>query len=174
MQVIYVGYSDPVFDTAQEISEITQDGCFSICEIVNKTGLSFEEVCTALWSLLEKDMCARLSSDGGQISSDERLVIMNHDLTVGKTYEVLGIEADGYRLLNDHSDPVLFHPCSFQVIDPTEPEFWVCEIDEDGERYCEPKSWRDHNLLEAFHDGVKEAQQQFWEDVKTLYPSVAK
>jgi hypothetical protein len=45
-------------------------------------------------------------------------------LTLGREYEVLGIEADSYRVLNDRNDPVLYEPAAFQVLDWSEPLFW--------------------------------------------------
>ena len=48
-------------------------------------------------------------------------------LTVGRTYEVLGIEGDLYRLLNDRDEPI-FEPECFKVIDAVEPSHWISAI----------------------------------------------
>lgn len=97
-------------------------------------------------------------------------------LTMGRKYEVLGIEADDFRILNDPdskpygNDPVLFDPEYFEVIDATEPSFWVCSVGVDGERYCYPPEWNCIGFFEDYHDGVKEVKKQFWEDLRRYYP----
>jgi hypothetical protein len=42
-------------------------------------------------------------------------------LTLGSEYEVLGIEADWLRLLNDRGEPILYDPACFQVTESSEP-----------------------------------------------------
>jgi len=97
-------------------------------------------------------------------------------LTIGREYEVLGMEADSFRILNDPdtkpsgNNPVLFEPDCFEVSDPTEPSFWVCSVGEDGERYCYPKEWNNPGLFEDYHDGVQEVRKKFWEDLRRYYP----
>lgn len=97
-------------------------------------------------------------------------------LTIGKVYEVLGIEADDFRILNDPdskpygNDPVLFAPECFEVTDPSEPSFWTCSIGADGERYCYPPEWSSPGFFEDYHDGIEEVRKQFWEDLQRYYP----
>ncbi|MEZ4375939.1 MAG: hypothetical protein R3B07_34355 [Polyangiaceae bacterium] len=97
-------------------------------------------------------------------------------VTLDRTYEVLGIEADDYRLLTDPetepygNDPILYPPECFQIIDPAEPEFWESRWGEDGERYARPKAWNEPGFFEDFHDRVEEVRARFWEDVRTMYP----
>ena len=101
-------------------------------------------------------------------------------LTVGREYEVLGIEADWYRILDDPdtkpygSDPVLFDPACFRVSDPTEPACWVTDVGEDGERYAYPSGWSEPGFFEDFHDGVEHVRDRFWQDVQRLFPDVWK
>ena len=64
-------------------------------------------------------------------------------LVLGSVYEVLGIEADTYRIINGNGEPALYDPESFTVVDPTEPDFWVTEHGEEGERYSYPPEWQD-------------------------------
>lgn len=71
------------------------------------------------------------------------------DLTPGKPYVVIGIEADDLRILNDQGRPFLFTPELFEIIDPHEPGDWVSEIGEDGERYAYPPSL---NVVGFFDD----------------------
>jgi hypothetical protein len=105
------------------------------------------------------------TSDGREIS-----------LTVGRAYEVLGIEADSYRMLTDEdadhgpNEPVLYEPECFQVIDASEPAFWVSELGEDGERYAYPVPWNRVGFFEDYFDRVHSVRKQFWDDLRRLYP----
>ncbi len=98
-------------------------------------------------------------------------------LTLGRAYEVLGIEADDYRLLTDENsdpfgnDPVLYESECFEIIDPNEPEFWNCKYGEEGERYCYPPEWCSVGFFEDYHDDVPEAQKIFWNELKRYYPN---
>lgn len=94
---------------------------------------------------------------------------INSRLTVGKAYEVLGIEADTYRVINDESDPCLYEPNLFEIIDSNEPEFWTSELGEDNERYAYPRTWIKTGFFEDYHDGVGTVIKQFWNDCEILY-----
>jgi hypothetical protein len=96
-------------------------------------------------------------------------------LTVGRTYEVLGIEADDYRLLSDEAasfanDPLLYPAKCFRILDANEPAFWVCTRGEDGERYAYPTEWNGRGFFERYHDRVHAVREQFWSDLRRLYP----
>lgn len=93
-------------------------------------------------------------------------------LSLGKEYEVLGIEADWLRLLNDRAEPVLYDPACFQVIDASEPVDWE-SMAEDGVRYAYPPGWGRPGFFEDWHDGVPEVRRQFSEDIvrRSSHPS---
>ena len=97
-------------------------------------------------------------------------------LSLGHIYEVLGIEADTYRILSDsdskpyRNDPALYDPDCFKVIDPQEPDFWICQYGEDGERYCYPPEWNDLGFFDDYHDGISEVRERFWNMLKVYYP----
>ena len=97
-------------------------------------------------------------------------------LTIGKCYEVLGIEADCYRILTDPytpyfpNDPVLYEPDIFKIIDPNEPSFWVNSIGELGERYAYPLSWLRIGFFEDYHDNLQVVIEQFWGELQYYYP----
>jgi len=101
-------------------------------------------------------------------------------LTIGRIYEVLGIEADTYRLLTDaeskpHGNvPVLYEPACFNVIDPEEPDFWICQYGEDGERYCYPQEWNEIDFFGDYHEGKQEVRERFWNMLKLYYPETWK
>jgi len=90
-------------------------------------------------------------------------------LTMGREYEVIGIEADWYRIVDDRADPILFDPACFDVVDPSLPSFWRCDVGDEGERYCYPVEWNKPGFFEAYHDGVAEVRERFWGDYRCLY-----
>ena len=98
-------------------------------------------------------------------------------LTVGRVYEVLGIEADSYRVLTDEdnpnspNDPVLYEPECFRVVDDSEPPFWLSAIGDEGVRYAYPVQWHRVGFFEDYHDGVAGVREQFWQDLRQLHPS---
>ena len=85
-------------------------------------------------------------------------------LTPGGEYEVIGIEADDLRLVNDCGEPVLYDPACFQVTDASEPPDWVSFVDE-GVRYAYPPGWDQPGFFEDWHDGVAEVRRQFKEEL---------
>ena len=101
-------------------------------------------------------------------------------LSKGHVYEVLGIEADTYRILSDAdskpygNDPVLYASHCFEIIDPQEPDFWVCQYGEDGERYCYPPEWNEVGFFEDYHNGVSEVRERFWNMLRAYYPETWK
>ncbi|MBA4032099.1 MAG: hypothetical protein C0478_14580 [Planctomyces sp.] len=97
-----------------------------------------------------------------------------HSLTVGREYEVLGIEADDLRLLNDKNEPVLYDAVYFDTSAIGEPTFWVSTQGEEGERYAGPLEWTNPGYFEDWHDGITETIAGFWADLKRLYPWTAK
>jgi len=83
------------------------------------------------------------------------------DLTPGQPYAVLGIEADDFRLLNDRGRPYLYPSQLFDVVDPREPEDWLTEVGEDGERYAYPPLLNASGFFEDFFDAKREAVATF-------------
>lgn len=96
-----------------------------------------------------------------------------HSLTVGREYEVLGICADHYQLLDDKNEPILYDSCCFEITDSTEPAFWVSKFGDEGERYSHPVEWSAPGYFEKWHDGVLEVLAGFWADLPRLYPWTA-
>jgi hypothetical protein len=90
-------------------------------------------------------------------------------LTVGRVYEVLGIEGDWLRLLDDLGEPVLFDPACFRVVDPSEPANWSSVV-EDGSRNAYPPEWGRPGFFEDWHDGVPSVRKAFARQVRTWHP----
>lgn len=84
------------------------------------------------------------------------------DLSEEEQYFVLGIEADDYRILNDAGKPYLYSPELFDVIDPAEPDDWVTDFGEDGERYSYPPPLNVVGFFEDFFDHKPEQTSIFW------------
>ena len=91
------------------------------------------------------------------------------DMEIGRVYEVIGVEADCYRILNDSNQPLLYNPNQFEIVSSREPDFWVTEYGEDGERYSYPASWSHAGFFEDFHDNVSSVVNQFWSEYRQLY-----
>lgn len=89
-------------------------------------------------------------------------------LTLGRTYRVLGISIDDYRLLNDKGHPVLYRARLFDVVDPSIPKDWVTTFGEDGERYCDP-GWLSEYVWNDYFDDVESAVLE----VRTYLESIA-
>src|SRR5690606_25857103 len=93
-------------------------------------------------------------------------------LTLSREYEVIGIEADDYRLIDDTGEPILFDPACFEVVDPAEPAFWLSGHGEEGERYAYPPGWDVPGFFEDWHDGVEVIRRAFAEQLAHWYPGV--
>ncbi len=85
---------------------------------------------------------------------------VEHDLTPGELYEVIGIEAGQYRLLSDAGDPVLFDPALFEVVNTARPSHWVATI-EDGVEYAYAPELGKPGFFEDYHDHNPEARRAF-------------
>lgn len=74
------------------------------------------------------------------------------DLTIGNIYNVIGIEADDFRIINDEGQPYLYPPALFSIVDKNEPEDWLTEYGEDGERYAYPPELGQVGFFEDYFD----------------------
>jgi hypothetical protein len=87
------------------------------------------------------------------------------DLTPHQNYVVIGIEADDLRILNDQGRPYLYPSRLFEVVSSYEPNDWVTELGDDGERYAYPAPLNGRGFFEDFFDDKKEAVAAFWQIV---------
>ncbi|WAS93477.1 hypothetical protein [Nannocystis punicea] len=90
-------------------------------------------------------------------------------LTLGRSYEVLAWTGDWYCLLDDDDEPYLYVAGCFEVIDPSEPDFWVEEWFY-GERYASPPEWAKRGFWEHFDDDDPAAGRAFWTTLRRRYP----
>ena len=84
------------------------------------------------------------------------------DLTFGQPYVVIGIEANDLRILNDVGRPFLYPPELFTVVNSREPNDWLTEFGEDGERYSYPTPLNKAGFSEDFFDEKRKAVVTFW------------
>ncbi|HAO21398.1 MAG: hypothetical protein BWK80_35845 [Desulfobacteraceae bacterium IS3] len=85
------------------------------------------------------------------------------DLTPERQYAVIGIEADYLRILNDKGCPYLYPAELFDMTDPYEPEDWVTEFGDQGEKYAYPAPLNTCGFFEDFFDGKKNIVATFWQ-----------
>lgn len=85
------------------------------------------------------------------------------DLTPGREYYVVGIEADDFRVIDDLGQPFLYSPEFFEVIDSRLPDEWQIDVGEDGERYAYPEELNGVGFFEDFFDRDTDAVRVFWQ-----------
>jgi hypothetical protein len=78
-------------------------------------------------------------------------------LTPGKEYEVIGLDHESFRVLDDKGEPILFLKSLFSVIDDRIPEDWIWERYSSDEFYANPPELHEPGFYEDFFDGKKEA-----------------
>jgi hypothetical protein len=95
------------------------------------------------------------------------------DVTPGRPYVVIGIEANDLRILNDQGRPFLYPARLFQIVDRREPNDWISEVGDEGERYAYPPSLNTIGFFEDFFDGDKRAVRTFWRVVNERLAAAA-
>ncbi len=81
-------------------------------------------------------------------------------LTPGAVYEVIGIEAGDFRLIDDSGSPVLVSPALFEIIDPARPAQWRSWQQDGGEYAYAPELAR-AGFFEDFRDREPNAVREF-------------
>ena len=84
------------------------------------------------------------------------------DLRPNQLYAVIGIEADDLRILNDQGQPYLYPARLFEVLDAREPDDWVTQYGDEGERYAYPPPLNAIGFFEDFFDGEPGSVATFW------------
>ena len=72
------------------------------------------------------------------------------------------VVVDDYRILNDEGRPFLYPARIFRIIDRREPDDWISEVGDEGERYAYPPPLNGAGFFEDFFDGNKRAVRTFW------------
>jgi len=89
------------------------------------------------------------------------------DLSPRQPYFVIGIEADDYRILNDRGQPFLYPGALFDVIDSSEPDSWITEYGDEGERYSYPAELKEPGFFEDYFEGKAEVFSRFWQTINS-------
>lgn len=93
--------------------------------------------------------CIKNSTDG-----------QDHALTAGSLYEVIGIEAGDYRVIDDSGSPILVPPTAFEIVDPSRPAQWK-SWHQDGVEYAYAPELARPGFFEDFHDRDPAAVREF-------------
>jgi hypothetical protein len=85
----------------------------------------------------------------------------NQGLKPGKVYEVIGIDDEHYRIVDEGGEPILYPKYLFDVIDPTIPESWVRKDYPDDEYFIDPPELSHRGFYEDYFDRKPEATAIF-------------
>jgi hypothetical protein len=96
-----------------------------------------------------KIRCLRNTSDG-----------IAHEFTPGAAYEVIGIEAGDFRVIDDSGAPILAPPSLFEVADPARPAQWK-SWHQDGAEYAYAPELARPGFFEDFHEREPSAVREF-------------
>jgi hypothetical protein len=77
----------------------------------------------------------------------------HQNLAPGRVYEVIGLDDENYRVVNDAGEPILYPKALFEVTDPTIPQEWVRRDYVDGEYHHDPPEFSDRGFFERYFDG---------------------
>jgi hypothetical protein len=95
-------------------------------------------------------------------------------MTIGRTYVVLGVEADVarkplFRIVGDDGHtPGLYEVDLFTVVSPQLAKTWVCAVTDDGGLQFGPAPWLRNRFWEDYFDGVPDAVADFEREFKAL------
>lgn len=172
MIVKFVIPTDEILDAGMKLQGNQNDevGLFSISDISHLVSKSVLEVKEKLSSLVEKDAIFEFRDNYSKEvdPSDKIFEMRHHPLTVGNDYQVIGIEGNSYRIVDDNEEPVLFDPFFFEVIDNSRPDFWITEFLDD-EEYSYPKEWNAEGFFEDLFDDVQEAIEIYQRVLREKY-----
>ena len=83
-------------------------------------------------------------------------IVMHHQLTPGRLYEVVALDMEMIRLVSDDGWPVLYENEIVQLVDDTLPADWVLILGNQCEVYIGPNEFRHPGFWESLFDGEPE------------------
>ena len=104
MKVEFRPLQDPILDACKNVASTKSEETFSALEVAESISTELSQTLERLAFLEMNEWIVRLGSSGGGILHDELWCLHEQTLTLGKLYEVLGIEVGFYRILTDPSD----------------------------------------------------------------------
>ena|ERR1700690_279817 len=78
-----------------------------------------------------------------------------------KIYEVIGIDYDSYRIIDEIGEPILYPKYLFDIIDPSIPESWIREEHETDHYYIDPPELSAPGFYEDYFDKDAKARAIF-------------
>lgn len=78
-------------------------------------------------------------------------------LTPGKDYDVIGLDHESFRLVDDKGEPILFSKTLFSVIDDRIPDDWIWVRYAEDEFYANPPELHEPGFYEDFFDHKTDA-----------------
>lgn len=89
-------------------------------------------------------------------------------LTIGQTYQVLGLSDQSFRIINNAKEPMLYARQCFEIVDPKIPQDWIRRDYDDGEYHIAPGPCSEPGFYEDFFDGDPRSIKIFREVFKDL------
>lgn len=81
-------------------------------------------------------------------------------LSVGAVYDVVGIDSENFRVIDDNDEPFLYPKDLFEIVDPSIPDGWITET-RDDEKYIDPPEFAEPGFYEDYFDRVEAAVEKF-------------
>src|SRR5687768_16709003 len=81
-------------------------------------------------------------------------------LSAGAVYDVVGLDSQNFRVIDDNDQPFLFRKGLFDVVDPSIPDDWVTETLGD-EYYVDPPECAEKGFYEDYFYEVEAAVKRF-------------
>jgi hypothetical protein len=144
-------------------------------EICSQLSLELSDLSEILCRLSEFLL---IDSLGWPINENSRIILMEHDLVLGKEYDVLLVAYGSYRILSEGSnegsepEPYQFHRELFVVTNQRIPNSWVAEWVE-GELSIHPPGW-DNSFFCDFFEEKPNAKKKFFEELALYFPETYK
>lgn len=90
------------------------------------------------------------------------------NLKIDKIYNVLGIEADFLRIIDEDGYPYLYPADIFIIVDQIAPDDWVTEFGDENEKYSYPVELNKVGFFEDYFDKKEYAINSFNKYIEKL------
>ncbi|AID58011.1 hypothetical protein Geob_3908 [Geotalea daltonii FRC-32] len=81
----------------------------------------------------------------------------NKNIKPNETYDVIGIDHDCFRIVDQVGDPILYPKYLFEIIDSSIPQSWIRKEYEADEYYIDPPEFSEPGFYEDLFDGDSKA-----------------
>jgi hypothetical protein len=80
-------------------------------------------------------------------------------LTSGREYQVIGLDDEYFRIVDDTGEPILVPRTVFDITDDVVPEDWIWNRYADDEFYADPPELHPRGFYEDYFDGKEYARK---------------